>query len=63
MLRLASILYAIVGTTMAGILVIAALASGYDTLKYILIAAGLGAVLALPASVFIAKAIKATEVE
>ena len=57
MLRLASILYAIVGTTMAGILVIAALASGYDTLNYILIAAGLGAVLAF----YIAKAIKAAE--
>ncbi|OUS08529.1 CTP synthetase [Rhodobacterales bacterium 52_120_T64] len=61
MLRLATVLYAIVGTTMAGILVIAALVSGYDTLKYILIAAVLGAVLALPASVFIAKAIKAAE--
>ena len=46
---------------MAGILVVVALASGYDTLKYILITAGLGAVLALPASVFIAKAIKAAE--
>ena len=46
---------------MAGILVIAALASGYDTLKYILIAAGLGSVLAMPTSVFIAKAIKAAE--
>ncbi len=61
MLRLASILYAIVGTTMAGMLVIATLASGYDTLKYILIAAGLGATLALPTSVFIAKAIRAAE--
>lgn len=63
MLRLASILYAMAGPTMAGILVVVALASGYDTLKYILIAAGLGATLALPTSVFIAKAIKATEVE
>ena len=63
MLRLASVLYAIVGTTMAGILVVVALASGYDTLNYILIAAGLGAVLGLPASFYIAKAIKATEVE
>ena len=63
MLRLATVLYAIVGTTMAGILVVVALASGYDTLKYILMTAGLGAVLALPASFYIAKAIKATEVE
>ena len=61
MLRLASVLYAIVGTTMAGILVVVTLASGYDTLKYILVAAGLGATLALPASVFIAKAIRAAE--
>ena len=63
MLRLATVLYAIVGTTMAGILVVVALASGYDTLKYILMTAVLGAVLALPASFYIAKAIKATEVE
>lgn len=61
MLRLATVLYAIVGTTMAGILIVVALATGYDTLKYILIAASVGAVLALPTSVFVAKAIKAVE--
>ncbi len=61
MLGLVLVLYAIVGTAMAGALVIVVLASGYDTLNYILMAAGIGAVLGLPASLFIAKAIKATE--
>ncbi|PCJ74144.1 MAG: CTP synthetase [Rhodobacteraceae bacterium] len=61
MLSLATLLYAIVGATMAGILVVVALVSGYDTLSYILMAAGLGAILALPTSFFIAKAIKAAE--
>lgn len=57
MLRLASMLYSIIGTSVAGILIVAALASGNDTLQPILIAAVLGAVVALPASYFIAKAI------
>ena len=61
MLRLASVLYAIVGTTMAGMLIIAALVSGYDTLNYILIAAALGATLGVPTAYYIAKAIKAEE--
>ena len=57
MLRLASILYSIVGTTLAGIFIIASLTMGYDTLNPILIAAAAGAVLAVPVSYFIAKAI------
>ncbi len=61
MLRLASILYAIVGTTMAGLLMIAALVAGYDTAKYILIAVALGAIIAIPVSYFIAAAIKAND--
>ena len=61
MLRLASILYSIIATTSMGILIIAALASGHDTLNYILIAAGAGAIIALPVSYFVANAIKAAE--
>ena len=61
MLRLASILYSIVATTTMGILIIVALVSGYETLKYILIAAGVGAVIALPISYYVASAIKAQD--
>ncbi|MEJ8563235.1 CTP synthetase [Yoonia sp. GPGPB17] len=57
MLRLASMLYSFIGTTMAGILVIAALTAGYDTLVPIVIAAGVGAVLAMPVSYYVAQAI------
>ncbi|NBT30437.1 MAG: CTP synthetase [Rhodobacteraceae bacterium] len=55
MLRLASILYSIIGTTLAGSLVIAALTMGYDTLSPILIAAAVGFVAALPVSLYVAK--------
>ena len=57
MLRLASILYSIIATTLTGSLVIASLTMGYDTLAPILIAAGIGAVLAIPVSVVVARAI------
>lgn len=57
MLRLASMLYSIIGTTLAGILIIAALTAGYDTLVPILIAAGVGAVSGLPVSYLVAQAI------
>lgn len=63
MLRLATILYAVVSTTVMGILIVVALASGYDTLKYILIAVGVGAVVAAPISYYIAVAIKDAETE
>ncbi len=61
MLRLASVLYAMVGTTMAGIMIVVALVSGYDTLNYIVIAAAIGAIAAFPTVYFIAKAITANE--
>lgn len=57
MFRLASMLYSIIGTSIAGIFVIAALASGNDTLQPILIAVAAGALVAIPASYLIAKAI------
>ena len=57
MLRLTSMLYSIVGTSIAGIFIVAALASGNDTLQPILIAAAAGAIITVPASYLIAKAI------
>lgn len=56
MLRLASVLYSLIGTTLGGSLIVVALVTGYDTLVPILIAAAAGFVLALPVSYFIAKA-------
>jgi hypothetical protein len=54
MIRLASILYSIVATTLAGIGVIAVLTTGYDTTVPIIIAAAIGAVIALPVSYLVA---------
>jgi predicted PurR-regulated permease PerM len=50
-------LYSLIGTTLAGILIVAALTAGYDTLVPILIAAALGAVLAVPVAWLVARAI------
>lgn len=57
MFRLAGILYSLIGTTLAGSALVASLVMGYDTLTPILIAAGLGFVVALPVSYVIAKQI------
>jgi hypothetical protein len=57
MLRLSSALYSIIGTSLAGSLIIAALVLGYDTAVPIVVAAAVGAVLGLPASYFVARAI------
>lgn len=57
MVRLALILYSIVATTLSGSFFIAALVSGYDTLIPIIIAVSIGAVIAIPVSLGIAKAI------
>lgn len=57
MTRLTMILYSMIGTALAGSGVIAALTAGYGTLQPILIAAGAGAVLALPVSWWVAKQI------
>jgi hypothetical protein len=54
MIRLASILYSIVATTLAGIGVIAVLTAGYDTTVPIIVAAAIGAVIALPVSYWVA---------
>lgn len=55
MLRLASMLYLLIGTTLAGSAVVAALVAGQDTLKPILIAAILGFVAAVPVTWLVAK--------
>ena len=57
MIRLASILYSIIATTLSGSLIVAALTMGYYTLMPILIGAGVGTILAVPVSVVVARAI------
>ncbi|MFU8863806.1 MAG: CTP synthetase [Rhodobacterales bacterium] len=57
MLRLGFILHLFIGSTLAGIGVIAALVSGFDTLYPILITAALGFVLALPVTWLVARAL------
>ncbi len=59
MLRLAMILYSLIGTTLAGSAVIAALTMGYGTLQPILIAAALGAALAVPVAALVARRLTA----
>ena len=55
MMRLASILFSLISTTLAGTAVIAVLVAGYDTLVPILAAAATGVVLALPVTWVVAK--------
>jgi hypothetical protein len=55
MIRLAAMLYSIIGTSFAGSFVIAALATGYDTKGAILVAAVAAAVLAVPACYYVAR--------
>lgn len=57
MLRLASILYSLIGTSVAGILMVAALTMGYDTLRPIVTAVVVGFVAAVPVTYLVAKAI------
>lgn len=59
MIRLASVLFSIIATTLSGSLIVTALVAGYDTLIPIVTGAGVGAVLAIPVSVFVARAIMA----
>jgi hypothetical protein len=54
MLRLALIIYAIAGPTVAGSLVVAALVGGFDTTRGILVAALLGFALAAPVAWMVA---------
>lgn len=57
MFRLASILYSLISTSLAGTGVIAVLVAGYGTLIPILAAAAAGFVLALPVSWYVARQI------
>ncbi len=57
MIRLASILYSIIGTTLAGIGVIFVLTTGYDSVTAIIAAVVIGAVIGLPVSYLIARKI------
>ena len=57
MLRMAFIFHLFIGSTLAGIGVIAALVSGYDTLGPILIAALTGFIISLPVTWLVAKAV------
>lgn len=57
MFRLASILYSLIGTTLAGTAMIAVLTAGFGTLLPIVIAAAIGAVVALPVTWYVTKAI------
>ena len=61
MFQFTMMLYSIIGTSVAGMFIVAALVSGNDTLILILVAAGLGAVVALPASYLVARAIMANK--
>lgn len=56
-MRLTMILYSMIATAMAGTGVIAVLTAGYDTLWPILIAAAVGAALALPVAWAVARQI------
>lgn len=55
MLRLASMLYSLIGTTLAGSAVVVALTMGQDTLRPILTAAAVGALLAVPVTWLVAR--------
>jgi len=55
MLRLTSLLYSIVGTTLAGIGVVAALSMNMYDFQSIIVAAALGAIVGFPVSWLIAK--------
>lgn len=57
MLRLASLLYAIISTTLAGTAIVVSLVMGYDTMVPILIAAAAGFGVAVPAAYLIARQI------
>lgn len=59
MLRLALVLYAIIGTSLAGIFMVAALTMGMDTAQPIIWAAAAGFLVGLPVSWLIAKQIDA----
>ncbi|WP_083100188.1 hypothetical protein [Pseudophaeobacter leonis] len=55
MLRLASVLYSLIGSSLAGVGVIAVLVAGFVSVPAILVAAALGAVLGAPVAWLVAR--------
>lgn len=55
MLRLASVLYSLIGTTLAGSAIVVALVMGFDGLQGILVAAALGGLAGLPVAYLVAR--------
>ncbi|MCI2400404.1 CTP synthetase [Aliiroseovarius subalbicans] len=59
MFRLALLLYAVIGTSLAGIIMVAALTMGYDTTMPVIYSAAIGFALGLPISWYVAKQLSA----
>jgi hypothetical protein len=59
MLRLTMLIYSILGATLAGIGVVAALSMGFYAVTPIVVAAAVGAVVALPGSWLVARQLQA----
>ena len=57
MFRLASLLFSIIGTTLAGSAIVVALTMGYDTLVPVVTAAAIGFAVALPVTWIVARKI------
>jgi hypothetical protein len=55
MARLALLLFVVIGATLAGTLIVAALVAGLDTARPIIVAAVLGFAAAVPVSVLVAR--------
>ena len=55
MLRLAALLFIVIGASLAGILIVAALVAGLDTAQPIVIAAAIGFAAAVPVSILVAR--------
>ena len=60
MLRIALMLYSLIGTTLAGSAVVVALVAGHDGLNGILLAAGLGFAATVPVSLLIGRKLAET---
>ncbi len=58
MFRLAFLIYAMAGTTLAGIMIIVALVTGYDTAKYVIAAAAIGGAIGIPVAYLVSRAIQ-----
>lgn len=56
MFRLVTILYSMIGTTLAGSAMVAALVTGHDTLMPLVVVALVGFVVAIPVSFWVARA-------